>query len=96
MFEVRKLLEEDFDFAVNLTDTRDWQLTEEDFRFMLEMEPEGCFVLLYDSVRVGLVTNVSFGKVGWLGILIVDEKHRKSGGGRLLVQHSLEYFKVKV
>lgn len=95
MFEVRKLLEEDFDFAVNLTDTRDWQLTDEDFRFMLEMEPEGCFVLLYDSVRVGLVTNVSFGKVGWLGNLIVDEKRRKGGGGRLLVQHSLEYFKSK-
>jgi len=95
MFQIRKLLEEDFDFAVNLTDTRDWQQTEEDFGFMLEMEPEGCFILLYDSERVGLVTNVSFGKVGWLGNLIVDEKHRKEGGGRLLMQYSLEYFRSR-
>jgi len=95
MFQVRKLSEEDFGFAVNLTDTMGWQQTEDDFRFMLEMEPEGCFILLYNSEKVGIVTNVSFGKVGWLGNLIVNEKHRKKEGGRLLVQRSIEYFKSR-
>ncbi|MDH5702305.1 MAG: hypothetical protein OEZ12_06000, partial [Candidatus Bathyarchaeota archaeon] len=58
---------EDLKFAVQITDQMSWNFVEEDFKFMMELEPEGCFVLLYDSERVGIATAVCFGKIGWFG-----------------------------
>ncbi len=82
----------DFDFAVAITDTAGWFLKREDFEFSLELEPDGCFVLFRNSERIGLVTNVSYdNKIAWLGNLIVDEKYRKEGGGRELVEASLAF-----
>ncbi len=82
---------EDIEFAVSITSPMDWNLGQADFEFMMELEPEGCFILLADSKRVGLVTNVSFGKTAWFGNLIVEDSYRKSGGGSLLVKHSIDY-----
>lgn len=95
MLQVKNMSEDDFAFAVNVTDTMDWNLVEEDFKFMMTLEPEGCFVLLNNSERVGIVTTVSFGKIGWIGNLIVSENYRKKGAGALLVRHSLDYLKNK-
>jgi len=86
---------EDFAFAIHLTNTMNWTLTEDDFEFMIELEPDGCFVLLDGSERIGLATTISFGKVGWLGNVIVSENYRGRGVGSLLVKHSLKYLKNK-
>jgi len=91
MFQVKNMSVEDLAFAVRITDTMSWKLVEEDFKFMMQLEQEGCFVLLYNSERVGIVTTVSFGKVGWLGNLVVSESHRKKGAGSLLVRHAVKY-----
>ncbi len=95
MFQVKNMTAEDFLFAVRITDTMNWQMAEKDFEFMLKLEPKGCFVLLYNSERVGIVTTVSFDKVGWLGNLIVDEAHRKRGAGTLLARHAVKYLTSK-
>jgi GNAT superfamily N-acetyltransferase len=86
---------EDFAFAIDITDPMDWNLTEADFAFMLKLEPEGCFVLLDDSEKVGIATTVSFGQVGWFGNLIVRGDKRRKGGGSLLVNHALKYLTAK-
>ncbi|MBS7632428.1 GNAT family N-acetyltransferase [Candidatus Bathyarchaeota archaeon] len=86
---------EDFDFAVQLTDTAGWQMIEEDFEFMTNLEPEGCFVLLKNSEKIGLATTISFDKIGWFGNLIIGEKYRKSGAGSTLVHHSIAYLARK-
>lgn len=85
----------DFEFAVRITDQMDWGLAEQDFEFMMELEPDGCFVLLEDSERIGIATTVSFGKVGWFGNLIVNESKRNRGAGSLLVNHALMYLAEK-
>ena len=95
MFQVKKMTTKDFDFAVRLTDTMNWQLTEEDFEFMLRLEPEGCSVLLHNSRRVGILTTISFDKIGWIGNVIVDEDCRKRGAGSLLVKHAMDYLANK-
>jgi len=87
------MLPTDFDFAVQSTDRMGWGLGKSDFEFMLELEPEGCFVLFEDSERIGLATTVSYGKIAWFGNLIVDEGRRRKGAGSLLVTHSLEYLR---
>jgi GNAT superfamily N-acetyltransferase len=86
---------EDFEFAINITNPMDWDLTKADFEFMLKLEPEGCFVLLDDSEKVGIATAVGFGRVGWFGNLIVREDERKKSGGSLLVKHALKYLQAK-
>jgi len=81
----------DFEFAVHLTDTMKWNMTEEDFEFMIELEPEGCLVLFWNSERVGIATALSYDQVGWLGNVIVTENYRRKGGGSLLVRYATEY-----
>ena len=95
MLRVRKMTEEDVEYAVQLTDTRSWNLIEDDFKFMLNLEPEGCFVLLNDSQKIGIITSISLGRIGWFGNLIVEEKHQRKGAGSLLVHHTIDYLASK-
>jgi len=93
MLEIRKMSSEDYAFAVDLTDTMGWNFVEEDFKFMTELEPDGCFIVVDGSERIGLATTISFGRVGWLGNVIVSESHRGGGIGSHLVRHTIEYLR---
>jgi len=95
VFHVRNMSRADFEFAVRITGLMGWGLLEQDFEFMMELEPAGCFVLLDGSDKVGIATTVSFSKLGWFGNLIVDESKRNRGGGALLVKHALNYLTEK-
>lgn len=91
MYHVKLMSLEDLEFAVQITDTMNWGMIEEDFEFMMYLEPRGCFTLFSNSERIGIATTISFGKVGWFGNLIVNEAHRGKGAGSLLVKHSIKY-----
>ena len=95
VFHVRSMSVKDLEFAVQITGKMGWDLVDEDFKFMMELEPEGCFVALHDSERIGLATTVSFGKIGWFGNLVVNENYRNKGIGSLLVTHSMNYLHGK-
>lgn len=96
MFRVKTMSVDDFAFAVRLTDTMDWNLIEEDFKFMKQLEPKGCFIILDKSEKVGLATTISFDKIGWIGNVIICEGYRGRGAGSLLIKHALEYLKKHV
>jgi len=95
VLKIMKMKANDFSFAVRIANSMNWDMTEEDFKFMVKLEPEGCFVLFQDQERLGIATNISFGKVGWFGNLMVKEESRRKGAGRLLLQHSIDYLKKK-
>jgi hypothetical protein len=86
---------EDFEFATSITSKMNWNMAKEDFEFMLELEPEGCFVLSSNSEKIGIATTINYGRIGWFGNLIISENHRNKGAGSLLVEHSLKYLKSK-
>ncbi|HVO36593.1 MAG TPA: GNAT family N-acetyltransferase [Candidatus Acidoferrum sp.] len=86
---------EDFPFAVQATNLVGWNLSEGDFEFALELEPDGCFILVDNTERIGIATTVNYGRIGWFGNLFVIESHRKKGAGSLLVKHSIEYLQSK-
>jgi GNAT superfamily N-acetyltransferase len=96
MFRVKTLSRDDFAFAVHLTDTMDWNLTKEDFMFMQQLEPKGCFILLDNAERVGVATSIGFDTMGWIGNVIIREDYRGKGAGSLLVKHALKYLKRQV
>ena len=95
MFKIRKMTPDDFKFAVRITDTMNWKMAPEDFEFMLKLEPQGCFVLLDDSEKIGIATTISYGKMGWFGNLIVTKAHRNKGAGSQLVKHAIKYLTSK-
>jgi len=93
MLKIKKITSLDYAFAVNLTDTMRWNLVEEDFDFMTELEPDGCFFVADGSDRIGLATTISFGRVGWLGNVIVSESRRGEGVGSQLVRYAIDYLR---
>jgi len=95
MFHVEKMLPEDFEFAVRLSNTMNWDASEEDFEFNAKLEPEGCFVLYSDSEKVGIATAISYDQIGWMGNVIVSEEHRGQGGGSLIVEKAINYLTNK-
>ena len=92
---IRKMARSDFPFAIRLTDTMHWDLTEKDFTFMMALEPQGCFVALDDAKRVGITTTVHFDKIGWIGNVIVDPRYRSKGIGVRLVKEAAKYLSEK-
>ena len=93
MFRVEKMEPQDFPFAVELTDTMNWNMTDEDFEFNMMLEPNGCFTLFDDQERVGLATCISYGNLGWFGNLIVKVSCRNKGAGTFLVNHAVNYLR---
>jgi predicted GNAT family acetyltransferase len=82
---------DDFPFATELSNTMNWNMTTEDFKFMTSLEPEGCFVVFQGTERLGIATSMSYGEVGWFGNLIVKEQYRNKGAGSLLVKNAVNY-----
>jgi GNAT superfamily N-acetyltransferase len=93
MFRVTTLTAEDFSFATSLTNTMGWDLVEEDVEFQLALEPEGCFKILEESKRIGLATTINFGRIGWIGNVVVSEMSRGRGAGSLLVKRAVQYLR---
>jgi len=91
MLQIRTMSNDDLPFAVKITGQMGWNLAEGDFNFMIELEPEGCFVAVDDSERIGLATTISYGDIGWFGNLVVNDAYRNRGTGSKLVKHSIEY-----
>jgi GNAT superfamily N-acetyltransferase len=95
MFQIRTLTSVDYNFAVKLANTMNWNMALEDFQYMSSLEPDGCFLLAEDGKPVGIATCISYGKLGWFGNLIVDPVYRKKGAGSMLVRHAVDYLRAK-
>jgi GNAT superfamily N-acetyltransferase len=95
MFHVEEIKVSDYPFAVQLANTMNWNMTLEDFEFMVKLEPQGCFVLFHRQERLGIVTCISFGKVGWFGNLVVKADAQREGAGNFLTTHAINYLKSK-
>jgi predicted N-acetyltransferase YhbS len=95
MFQIVKMEPEHFPAVVELANTMDWHMTEEDFAFNSLLEPDGALVLLDDDKVVGAATCISYGTVGWFGNLIVDSHYRKHGLGRQVLEQALRVLQAQ-
>jgi ribosomal protein S18 acetylase RimI-like enzyme len=92
-FSIRVMTSADLDFALDLTTIEEWGNSSADFPRLLALEPEGCFVGVYDGRRVGMITTTTYGSYAFLGSLIVHREYRQRGYGRRLLEHAVEYLK---
>lgn len=88
---VRLLAPADFPFAVALTDTERWGFTVEDFARFLAYSPRGCFVVEHEGEPAGLLTTFLYGRVGWIGNVIVSARVRGLKLGASLVSHAIDH-----
>ncbi len=58
---------------------------------LLAYEPKGCFLAEVNGEFAGQVFSINYGKIGWIGVLIVNENYRRRGVGTLLMKHSIRY-----
>ena len=95
MFQINPMRPEDFRFATELANTMNWNMTQEDFEVNMQLEPDGCLVLMDDSKPIGVATCIDYGQVGLFGNLVVKEAYRKQGAGSQLVKHAVNYLRRK-
>lgn len=89
---IRLFNEDDVEFAYESTLIERWNNTMEDVKRMFRCNPSGCFIAEVDGKRVGHVFSFQYGKLGWIGLLIVRAEHRKKGIGTLLMKRAVKHF----
>ncbi|MCL1966186.1 MAG: GNAT family N-acetyltransferase [Candidatus Bathyarchaeota archaeon] len=95
MFQVKVMSTRDYEFAVSLANTMDWNMAVTDFESNHFLEPNGCLVLFNGVIPVGIATCVSFGEVGWFGNFVVKPEYRRQGAGRLLLEYAVNYLRSR-
>src|SRR5258705_13910769 len=89
--EVRLLSESDIPAALRLKELAQWNQTEDDWRRLLFLTPNGCFCATIDGKVVGTTTTTTYGlELAWIGMVLVDPRLRKLGMGTRLMRAALD------
>jgi GNAT superfamily N-acetyltransferase len=91
MIRIRTMTTDDIPAGLALSRQAGWNQSDVDWRRAVELEPGGGFVALCDGEAVGTTTTCVFGKVAWVALVLVDERFRRQGIARALMEHALEY-----
>lgn len=65
-----------------------WNDTRNDIKRMFSYEPNGCFIATINNDPAGHVFSINYGRLGWIGLLIVSPEHRRKGVGTLLLKEA--------
>jgi ribosomal protein S18 acetylase RimI-like enzyme len=94
---IRLLFESDIPAAMQLKEAAGWNQTEEDWRRLLTLEPNGCFAAVKDGRLVGTTTTTTYSNdLAWIGMVLVDPQQRRQGIATRLMSVALNYLNGKV
>ncbi|MCW4050862.1 MAG: GNAT family N-acetyltransferase [Candidatus Bathyarchaeota archaeon] len=93
MVEFRVMQPEDLGFFLKLMGMVGWGMTPEDYYRILRFSPQGCFIASNNDVDLGMVATSNYGKVAWMGNLVVVPEARGFGLGGALMERGIEYLK---
>jgi ribosomal protein S18 acetylase RimI-like enzyme len=89
---LRVLTHADLTFADSLRALAGWNQTLADWKRLLSMDPEGCFLAEWNGVPAGTATTTVYGsEVAWLGMVLVHPDYRRRGVGRALLEEGIEH-----
>lgn len=89
-FSIRPFKERDIDLAYKLDMMEHWNDTRDDIKRMFSYQPGGCFIAEIDHKAVGHIFSISYGRLGWIGLLIVKTRFRRRGVGTLLLKSVMD------
>ena len=93
-FEVRIMRESDLPGADELRQLVGWNQLIQDWRRLLRLEPEGCFVAVEEGAITGTVTTTCYGRtLAWIGMMLVHPGQRRKGIGTVLMRTALQHLR---
>ena len=93
--QIRKMSKNDIDFALSLTSAEGWLSTRLDFENLLEFDSEAHFIAEINNESIGMVGTVPYNEFGYVGNLIVLERHRGKKLGTKLMEFALNYLEER-
>lgn len=95
--DIRLLFESDIAPAMQLKEAAGWNQTEEDWRRLLALDPNGCFAAVKEGRLVGTTTTTTYARdLAWIGMVLVDPQQRRQGIATRLMTVAIDYLKDKV
>ena len=89
--KMRRLCAEDIPAATLLSAQAGWNQTEEDWRTLLELCPEGCQAIEVDGYLAATTTLLCYGRrLAWIGMVLTRADYRRRGFARRLLAQALE------
>ncbi len=87
----RGLTLEDIPAATELSSLAGWNQTAEDWRVLIELDPEGCFASEVDGKLAATTTLLCYGtRLAWVGMVLTKPEYRRRGLARNLMAQALE------
>ncbi len=91
---IRRMRSGDIASAMRLKAAANWNQTTHDWKRLLRLDPEGCFVDERGGSVVGSTTALRHGQdLAWIGMVLVLPAFRRMGVARGLVQHALGWLR---
>jgi len=91
-WHLRAMCEADIPHVETIRHLVGWNQTGADWRRLLALAPDGCFVAEVAGVPVGTATTTRYAAgLAWIGMLLVHPDHRRRGIGGGLLQHVIGY-----
>ena len=88
---IRLLSAADIPAAMRLKEAAGWNQTEQDWRHVMRLAPEGCWGMDCDGQLAATTTAVDFGgALAWIGMVLTHPDFRGRGFARALMEHALE------
>ncbi len=89
--QVRFMKDKDINFALELTSGEGWTDIRSDFELLITFTPPAAFVAVEAGERIGMISAVAYGRMGFIGSLIVSKMCRNRGIGTALMKHAINY-----
>jgi predicted GNAT family acetyltransferase len=89
---IRLLTPADVPQALGLSRSVAWNQTAEDWRLVIEMNPEGCFAIEQEGAVVATTTTIRYGTdLAWIGMVLTHPDFRGRGYARALMERALDH-----
>ena len=90
---IRHWTRADIDYVSESVSREGWGHTKRDVERCWKLERNGCFIAEFQNKPVGHVFSIGYGKIGWIGLLIVNPERRGQGVGFVLMGTAVNYLK---
>lgn len=93
---IELLRENDIPEVMRLVEQAGWNQLPVDWLRVIQLEPHGCFVARRDGLIAGTVTTTCYGSdLAWIGMMLVDQRLRRQGIGRQLMERAIDELKSR-